>query len=291
VEPAAPDPTVPRPPVPPEVEDGDAIARIELPSIGVDRIVVAGVDKDDLKKGPGHYPETPLPGQLGNAAIAGHRTTFGQPFIDVDQLQVDDEIVVTTLAGRYVYRVTGQQIVSPRDSHVIATTDPTTATLTLTSCHPKYSARERIIIFSELDEEASDGGVTEATINYGRSLDADPSTAANPDPTNTVFTIDDGLDDGLEQAQNDEDISDAFSEGWFSDPGCQQPGGTVGDAARPDRDALVPPQRRTVETGSGSSSASFPSSWRSTSSSRTSTGSSRRTSERSRELFHLSRVK
>jgi sortase A len=218
---AVPPVTVPQPPLPPEVEDGDAIARIELPSIGVDKIVVAGVDKDDLKKGPGHYPETPLPGQLGNSAIAGHRTTFGQPFIDVDQLQIDDEIVVTTLAGRYVYRVTGQQIVSPRDSHVITTTDPTTATLTLTSCHPKYSARERIIIFSELDEEASDGGVTEATINYGRSLDADPSTA-NPDPTNTVLGLDDGLDgaDEFDQAQLDDGISDAFAEGWFSDPGA-----------------------------------------------------------------------
>jgi sortase A len=204
----------PPPPLPPEVENGDAIARIELPRIGVDKIVVAGVDKDDLKKGPGHYPETPLPGQLGNSAIAGHRTTFGQPFIDVDQLQVGDEIIVTTLAGRYVYRVTGQQIVRPSDSHVIATTDPTTATLTLTSCHPKYSARERIIIFSELDEAASDGDVTEATINYGRSLDADPSTA-EPDPTNTVVGGDE-----LDQTQIGEGLSDAFAEGWFSDPGA-----------------------------------------------------------------------
>ncbi|HSP29355.1 MAG TPA: class E sortase, partial [Ilumatobacteraceae bacterium] len=130
----------------PSIAEGDPIARLEMPSIGVDKIVVAGVATSDLKKGPGHYPETPLPGQLGNSAIAGHRTTFGQPFFDVDKLANGDEIVVTTLAGRFVYRVTGQQIVSPSDYQVIATTDPTRATLTLTSCHPKYTTNERIIV-------------------------------------------------------------------------------------------------------------------------------------------------
>ena len=124
------------------IQEGDPVARIEMPSIGVDHIVVAGVGKSDLKKGPGHYPETPMPGQLGNAAIAGHRTTYGQPFFDVDKLEVGDEIIVTTLVGRYVYRVTGQQIVSPSDYQVVATVDPTRATLTLTSCHPKWTARE-----------------------------------------------------------------------------------------------------------------------------------------------------
>ena len=134
----APDTTVPdtRPPVPtielPPITEGDPIARIEIPRIGVGKWVVAGVEKGDLKKGPGHYPDTPLPGQLGNSAIAGHRTTFGQPFFDVDKLEVGDQIVVTTLAGRFVYRVTGQEIVSPSDYQVIATTDPSVATLTLT---------------------------------------------------------------------------------------------------------------------------------------------------------------
>ncbi len=65
---------------------GDPIARIEMPAIGTDHIVVAGVGVDELQQGPGHFPDTPLPGQLGNAAIAGHRTTYGQPFHDVDRL-------------------------------------------------------------------------------------------------------------------------------------------------------------------------------------------------------------
>jgi sortase A len=227
----------------PAIAEGDPIARIEMPRIGVDKIVVAGVDKSDLKKGPGHYPETPLPGQLGNSAIAGHRTTFGQPFFDVDKLDEGDEIILTTLTGRYVYRVTGQVIVSPSDYQVISTTDPARATLTLTSCHPKYTARERIIIFAELDSDASTGIVAEPTINYGRPLDE--AAPSDPDPANTVVDpestdVDDaraddaaddgpasgGLDDPTMTAgdpvdeQINEGIADAFAEGWFSDPGA-----------------------------------------------------------------------
>ncbi len=151
----------------PSLEHGEALARIEIPRIGVDDIVVAGVETRDLKKGPGHFPDTPLPGQLGNSAIAGHRTTYGQPFRNVDRLAVGDEIRVTTLSGVYVYRVTGQQIVSPSDYQVVATTDPTRANLTLTSCHPAFTARERIVIFSELAYSES-APVGEPIINYGQ---------------------------------------------------------------------------------------------------------------------------
>ncbi len=232
----------------PPVAEGDPIARLELPRLGVDKIVVAGVEKNDLKKGPGHYPETPLPGQLGNSAIAGHRTTFGQPFFDVDKLENGDEIIVTTLAGRFVYRVTGQEIVSPSDYQVIATTDPTLATLTLTSCHPKYTARERIIVYSELDVAASSADAADATINYGRPLD--DAAPADPDPTNTVVdpattvaTDDTGNETaasvpvdatvtgdptGLDQQQINAGISDAFSDGWFSDPGANSQVGLWG---------------------------------------------------------------
>jgi sortase A len=235
------------------VEEGDPIARIEMPSIGVDNIVVAGVSKSDLKKGPGHYPETPLPGQLGNAAIAGHRTTYGQPFFNVDKLEVGDEITVTTLAGRFVYRVTGQQIVGPEDYQVVATTDPTAATLTLTSCHPKYTARERIIISGELDEAASSAPPAEAVLNYGRPLDglddsvpdpadtvvdssipssvpssaptSDPDAVVEDDPTiGQAAAVDDAPEVPGDAAANAEavnaGIADAFSDGWFSDPGA-----------------------------------------------------------------------
>lgn len=137
-------------------ELGQPLGRITIASAGIDHIVIEGVRTNDLADGPGHFPETPLPGQLGNAAIAGHRTTHGQPFIDIDRVQPGDEIVVQTLAGQYVYLVESQQIVSPNDYQlVIPTIDPTVATLTLTSCHPKYSARQRIVVTARLDESRS----------------------------------------------------------------------------------------------------------------------------------------
>ncbi|MFT6291684.1 MAG: sortase A [Ilumatobacter sp.] len=232
----------------PDLEDGDALARIEIPKIGVNDIIVAGVQTGDLKKGPGHFPDTPLPGQLGNAAIAGHRTTYGQPFRNVDQLDPGDEIRVTTLSGVFVYKVTGTQIVSPSDYQVVATTDPTRANLTLTSCHPVFTARERIVIFSELDRTES-APVGEPVINYGRPEEAMQETAEIPGDADLLsedlgVTNEPGTDDPTTPAvessgdttgtlvapdiQSDasqlgsvgvnEGIADAFSEGWFSDP-------------------------------------------------------------------------
>lgn len=137
-------------PLPPP-DDGEAIARISIPKIGVDQIVVEGVARDDLKKGPGHYPQTPLPGQPGNAAIAGHRTTYGQPFHRVDELAPGDEIIVTTRQGTFRYEVSGTEIVAPSQVEVIE--DRGDDRLTLTSCHPKYSARQRIIVSALLVDE------------------------------------------------------------------------------------------------------------------------------------------
>lgn len=136
---------------PPPPEDGSAAARMVIPRIGVDKIVVEGVGRNDLQKGPGHYPDTPLPGQPGNAAIAGHRTTYGAPFHRIDELEVGDEILVTTLQGTFTYEVSGQQIVSPSAVEVVAATDDDR--LTLTSCHPKYSARQRIVVTAMLVDE------------------------------------------------------------------------------------------------------------------------------------------
>jgi sortase A len=156
------------PTVPPPVE-GNPVARIQIPKIGVDKIVVEGVSLADLKKGPGHYPEAPMPGQEGNAAIAGHRTTYGAPFNRIDELEPGDEITVTTIQGVFTYLVTGQQIVSPDQVEVLE--DKGDNRLTLTACHPKYSARQRIVVTSQLavdeqvlprpprSEETADGPV------------------------------------------------------------------------------------------------------------------------------------
>lgn len=136
-------------PAPPP-EDGDTVAHLVIPAIGVDAYVVEGVERDDLHRGPGHYPDTPMPGQPGNAAIAGHRTTYGQPFHRVDELEEGDEILVTTVQGTFRYEVMGQEIVSPSEVSVLDDFDDDR--LTLTSCHPKYSARQRIIITAQLTD-------------------------------------------------------------------------------------------------------------------------------------------
>jgi sortase A len=158
---AAPGPTTTTTPLPPP-PSGDAVAMLRIPKIGVDDAVVQGVEVEDLRKGPGHYPETPMPGQLGNAAIAGHRTTYGQPFNRLDELSPGDEIDVTTLKGAYRYVVDTQQdadgnksghiVVQPSQVEVLQPTpDPARAgtdlaTLTLTTCNPKFSAAERLVV-------------------------------------------------------------------------------------------------------------------------------------------------
>ena len=139
--------------------NGDPVAKIEIEKIGVSQIVVEGVDVPDLRKGPGHYPVTPLPGQEGNVAIAGHRTTYDAPFGDLDQLAPGDEIVVTTLDGKvWKYAVNEQSpfVVKPSQGEVLEPLpDPSRpghslATLTLTTCNPKFSAAERLLVQATL---------------------------------------------------------------------------------------------------------------------------------------------
>jgi sortase A len=126
--------------------EGDAIGEIELPSLGRSYFIVEGTDTDTLRKGPGHYPDTPLPGQRGTVAIAGHRTTYGAPFRTIDQLKRGDRIVLSMPDGRYVYRVQRQQIVDP---NALWITDPVGYNrLVLSACHPLHSAAQRIVVFA-----------------------------------------------------------------------------------------------------------------------------------------------
>jgi sortase A len=133
---------------------GDAIARIEIPSIGVSEYVVEGTDTGDLRKGPGHYPRTPLPGDPGTTAIAGHRTTYGAPFRNIDDLRRGQRIFVDMPDGRFVYRVERTTIVDDQDVSVL---DPVGyRRLMLSACHPLYSAAERVIVFArQVRREAS----------------------------------------------------------------------------------------------------------------------------------------
>ncbi|MEL7207922.1 MAG: class E sortase [Actinomycetota bacterium] len=153
-EPAEPDPAEPADPptdtvIPPPPTTSEIVGRIEIPSIGENWMFLQGVGLDVLKDGPGHYEGTPLPGEEGNAAIAGHRTTYGQPFHNIDQLGPGDRIIVTYITGaRFEYEYRETEIVSPDRVDVIENTEDDR--LTLTACHPKYSAAERIVVRAAL---------------------------------------------------------------------------------------------------------------------------------------------
>ncbi len=127
---------------------GTGFAVIRVPRVGLDAVVFEGVDRETLKKGPGHMPGTAVPGQPGNAVVSGHRTTYGRPFFDFDQLRPGDRIEVETSVGVHVYEVRRSEIVRPTD--VWVTDDLPGGWLTLTTCHPKFSARERLVVFAEM---------------------------------------------------------------------------------------------------------------------------------------------
>jgi len=141
-----------------DVQLGDGLAILRIPRLGRDyaKVVFEGVRVADLKRGPGHYPKTALPGQVGNFVVSGHRTTYGAPFGRFDELQVGDPLVVETRDRWYTYRLVVEEIVSPRDVAVILPVPrrpgeaPTKALMTLTTCHPKYSAKQRLVVQAEL---------------------------------------------------------------------------------------------------------------------------------------------
>ena len=125
---------------------GDAIGRIELPSLGRDYFLVEGTETGDLRSGPGHYGDTPLPGERGTVAIAGHRTTYGAPFRTIDQLDRGEEIRIEMPYGRFTYRVEETRIVEPTEVSVKRRVGYDR--LILSACHPLYSAKQRIVVFA-----------------------------------------------------------------------------------------------------------------------------------------------
>jgi len=131
-------------------EEDTQFAFLSIPSIDLEAVVFEGVTVETLRKGPGHMPWTPLPGQAGNAVISGHRTTYGRPFFNLDQLEPGDRIEIETAIGVHVYVVRDSFVVKPTD--VWVTDDREGSWLTMTTCNPKFSARERLIITAELVE-------------------------------------------------------------------------------------------------------------------------------------------
>jgi sortase A len=135
------------------VEDGQAIGRIVIPSIGLDIAVVQGTNTSDLQKGPGHYPSTPFPGEPGTAAIAGHRTTYLAPFRNIDSLHGGNVIRLEMPYGTLNYRVQDTKVVDPTDLAILHRTPY--QRLVLTACHPLYSASQRIVAFAKLGRVSS----------------------------------------------------------------------------------------------------------------------------------------
>lgn len=169
-----PDPRPASTPVVPELipeeppSEGEALGWIRIPEAEVDHVMVSGVTPEVLKLGPGHMPWTPLPGQPGNSVLSGHRTTYGAPFFNLDRVGVGDEIYVETTIGTHTYRVREILVVDPTDVWV---TDPRPgAWLTLTTCTPRYSAAQRLIIAAEMVDGPNMAAI-EATPSRGETVE------------------------------------------------------------------------------------------------------------------------
>jgi sortase A len=129
-------------------DKGDAVGRLRMPALDRSYVVVEGTDLTTLRKGPGHYPKTPLPGEGGTVGVAGHRTTYGAPFRTVDKLEPGDQLEMDMPYGRFFYRVDKVQIVKPNATWI--TDKRKREMLVLSACHPLYSAAKRIVVFSTL---------------------------------------------------------------------------------------------------------------------------------------------
>jgi sortase A len=159
-----------------QVDIGDAFGVLRIPRLGEDytRVVLEGTQEEQLSQGPGHYVDSAMPGEEGNLALAGHRVGKGSPFLELDAMRPGDPVVVETADSWFVYRVLGDpatgdvdtdpsgipgmHIVSPSAVEVVSPTPnaaasaaPSGAYLTLTTCHPRYSARQRLIVHARLD--------------------------------------------------------------------------------------------------------------------------------------------
>jgi len=147
------------------LQPGQAAGRIRIPKIGVNFVLVEGTGAGDLRKGPGLYPDQPLPGVPGTTAIAGHRTTYLAPFRHVDQLGRGDQIRIEMPYGTFTYVVEGHRIVSPNDLGVLRRVGYDR--LVLSACHPLFSASHRIVVFARL-QRVVPAGAARATSNSRR---------------------------------------------------------------------------------------------------------------------------
>ncbi|MBI5103828.1 MAG: class D sortase [Solirubrobacterales bacterium] len=150
-----------------QADPGEAIGRLEIPRLGARQVVVQGTGGASLRKGPGHYGDTVLPGEPGTVGIAGHRTTYGAPFRHLDDLRKGDAIDLRMPYGSFRYRVEGTRIVKPEDVSVFRPAGRDR--LALTACHPLYSAAQRIVVVARLERATPRGAATPPTRPAGPS--------------------------------------------------------------------------------------------------------------------------
>lgn len=149
--------------------EAEPVFGLRIPKIDLSNVVVQGVGVEALKLGPGHYPdcrdefrqslctqqEEVWPGERGRVIISGHRTTYGQPFWSLDRLKVGDDIIAETKWGTFVYEVTDVEIVSPGDRDVVVPDPPgSKAEIALTTCNPRFSASQRLVVYGEMEKSA-----------------------------------------------------------------------------------------------------------------------------------------
>jgi sortase A len=125
-------------------ENNPPLGRIVIPEVGLDAELEEGIRLTTLDRGPGHWPGSAMPGEIGNVVVAGHRTSHGAEFRYLDQLAPGDKVIFTTDTGAHTYLVTGTQIVTPNDLWITNPTD--TPTATLFACHPLGSTAKRIVV-------------------------------------------------------------------------------------------------------------------------------------------------
>ena len=159
------------------LKPGQQIGLIRLPRIGVTKVFVEGTAVEDLKAGPGHYSGTKLPGEPGLAAIAGHRTTYGNPFFNLDQMKAGDEIIVASKLGVFRYTTLNLKFVKPSDSFVLDDKGNRNL-LVLTTCHPKFSASRRLVLTAELVGPGIEADLIEPTTRPTTTVAASTTTRA-----------------------------------------------------------------------------------------------------------------
>jgi len=139
-----------------DAETGDAIGRIRIPRLGSNFVIVEGTEPGDLRKGPGHYSDTSMPGLPGTVAVAGHRTTYLAPFRRINEMRRGDVVTVDMPYGRFTYRFVSKHIVTPK-AYRFVTRRRGRDQLAMTACHPLYSAAQRIVVFARLADVQARG--------------------------------------------------------------------------------------------------------------------------------------